>query len=347
MKVGTNFGWTSGTEEDLIEAARTSERYGFDFFGMGDSQSIIREPYTSLGMVARATDSIHLGPFVTNFVTRHPVVSASAMCTLDEISDGRAVMGVGTGDSAVNTLGERPVKLAEMKDTIETIRGLFQGKDVDFDGNEVRLKWVQSEYGSRDVPINLAAEGPKTLNLAGQVADGVIIGTGLHPELIRDSIEKIHEGCAEAGRDPDAVEKWVMARANIRDDYDDAVEEIKPFLAGMANHSFRFTLEGKNVPEEYVEPIKTLKEEYVDHEHVPGETTDTPNSRLVERLELTDFLAERFAIVGTAADCMRKIESIQEVDDVDGLAMVMAPTETSRMIEFFTRMGENVLPAVR
>lgn len=326
---------------DLVDQAQQAESVGFDFVGIGDSQSIFRELYTTIGIIARETETVRVGPAVTNAITRHPVVTASAICTVDEISDGRAVLGFGSGDSAVYTLGERPSRLAEMEEFIEDMHSLFAANPVDYEDNEVRLKWLTREKQTRDIPVFLGAEGPKTLNLAGRVADGVFIGTGLFPELIEDSIEKVEEGAREAGRDPDDIEKWILAKANVMQDGEAAVDEIKMALAASANHAFRFTLDGKQVPDEHRDAIKELQEEYVPHEH--EELGETKNRELVEDLGLTEYLADRFAVVGTPKQCIQKLSEIRSVSSVDGVLLTAYTNDRERFIDLF---GTEVIPEV-
>lgn len=325
--------------DDLVTHAKMAEDGGYDMIGLGDSQSVFREVYVNLGILARETESIRLGPAVTNPITRHPVVTASAMATVDEISDGRAFIGIGSGDSAVHTLGHRPARLAEMEEYMTVVKTLFGADPIEYDDATVRLKWLERENQTRDVPVFLGAEGPKTLKLGGSVADAVFIGTGLSPDLIQDSVDKVNEGAREAGRDPDDIEKWVLAKANIGDEREEALDEIKMALAASANHAFRFTMEGKQVPEKYKNKIRTLKDEYVPHEH--EELGDTRNRELVEELGLTQFLADRFAIVGTPEDCIAKLREIESVPAVDGVLMT-AYTENKE--NFITKFSEDVLP---
>lgn len=324
--------------DELVEQATLAERLGYDFVGLGDSQSIFKELHTSLGLVANQTERIDIGPAVTNPVTRHPAVTASALCTAAELSDGRALLGIGTGDSGVHTLGKTPAKLAELKETIETIRALFEGEPVEYEGSEIELRWLQESELNPDVPIFMAAEGPKTLEMAGELADGVFIGTGLFPELIQDSVERVNAGARAAGRDPQEVTKWIMARANIAEERADAVEEIKMQLAASANHAFRYSLEGKQVPDEHRDAIRRLQEEYDPHEHetLQADTHDD----LVDELGLTEYLADRFAIVGTADDCIAKLRDIDSVAGVDG---VFVPVYHEDKRRFITRFAEDVL----
>jgi 5,10-methylenetetrahydromethanopterin reductase len=154
------------------------------------------------------------------------------------------------------------------------------------------------------VPVYLAAEGPRTLELAGRVADGVIVGLGLTPEVIRLSLAAIERGARAAGRTLGDLDVWWFAKTNLADTRAAAIEPIKMALAASANHAFRFTLDGKGVPPDLHEKIRALQREYNAHHHeLPG----AGNAALTDRWGLTEFLADRFAIAGTPEDCAAQI----------------------------------------
>lgn len=325
----------------LVDEAQLAEQYGFDRFGLGDSQCVYREAYASLGVVARETESIDVGPLVTNPVTRHPVVTASAIATIDEASDGRGFLGIASGDSAVYTLGERPARRSELESAIHLIRSLCRGETVEHDGSSVELRWVREAGQSREVPITMAAEGPKSLQLAGRVADTVVVGLGVQPEVIETAANWVATGARDAGRDPADVEMWFWVSANVREDQETAVDKLVSSLAGAAHHSLQFTMEGKSVPEERREALRTLVEEYDSEEH--GDTDAAGNRELVKELGLSSYLADRYAVAGTPADCIEKVAELQDTGLVDGLVLGGHPDRDEAIVRAF---GEDVLPAV-
>src|SRR5262245_19900369 len=278
---------------------REAEDSGFDLLGVADSQSVFRELYVALTVAALNTRRVRLGPLVTNPLTRHLVVTASAISTIDELSGGRAMLGIGSGDSAIFTLGAPPATVTGLEDSIVTLNRLTSGAPVERDGRTWHV-----HRSARRVPIYLAAEGPRTLELAGRVADGVIVGLGVTPEVIRLSLAAIERGARAAGRALAELDIWWFAKTNVADTRPAAVAPITMALAASANHAFRFTLEGKAVPGELHERIRGLQREYDSHHH---EIAGAGNAGLTERWELTDYLADRFAIAGTPDDCAAQI----------------------------------------
>src|SRR5512144_2223988 len=233
------------------DLCREAEETGFEWLGVADSQSVFRELYVALTLAALHTTRMRLGPLVTNPLTRHLVVTASAIASVDELSGGRAVLGLGSGDSAIYTVGAPPATLAGLEDSVTTLRRLTAGETVERAGRPWRV-----HRATRRVPIYLAAEGPRTLELAGRVADGVIVGLGLTPDVVRLSLDAIERGARAAGRKLEDVDVWWFAKTNVADTRAAAVEPIKMALAASANHAFRFTLEGKGVPSDLHEKVK-------------------------------------------------------------------------------------------
>lgn len=285
---------------DFGDLCRHAEERGFAWLGVADSQSVFRELYVGLAVAALNTTRVRLGPLVTNPLTRHPVVTASAIASVDELSGGRAVLGLGSGDSAIYTIGTPPATVAGLEDAVVTLGRLTSGEAIDRGGR----RW-QVHRSTRRVPVYLAAEGPRTLELAGRVADGVIVGLGLTPEVIQLSLAAIERGARAVGRALTDLDVWWFAKTNVADTRAGAVEPIKMALAASANHAFRFTLENKGVPPDLRERIRGLQRDYDSHHH---ELVGAGNAALTDRWGLTDYLADRFAIAGTPDDCVAQLQ---------------------------------------
>jgi 5,10-methylenetetrahydromethanopterin reductase len=282
------------------DLCRLAEDVGFEWLGVADSQSVFRELYVALTVAALHTRRVRLGPLVTNPLTRHLVVTASAIASVDELSGGRVALGLGSGDSAIYTVGAPPATLAGLEDSVATLGRLTAGETVERAGRPWRV-----HRATRRVPIYLAAEGPRTLELAGRVADGVIVGLGLTPEVVRLSLAAIERGARSAGRSLDDVDVWWFAKTSLADRREEAIAPIKMALAASANHAFRFTLDGKGVPLELHDRIRALQRAYDSHHHeLPG----AANASLPDRFGLTDFLVDRFAVAGAPADCVAQVE---------------------------------------
>ena len=316
----------------LARRARLVEEMGFDYVGVGDSQSLFRELYVSLSAVATSTQRVMLGPTITNPLTRHPAVTASAIASLDELSGGRAFLGIGSGDSSVLNLGLRPARVAELRHSIQIVRDMLAGKTAEYRGSPAHVRWANAP-----IPIVMAAEGPRTLAMAGEIADAAIVHTGLTADILSDTIARIRKGERSAGREQGTVGVWAFAKCNIADSREVAVQEIKMALAASGHHVFAHTLEGKHVPQKLQEAIHALRRRYQASEHEqPGHTR---NSDLTDELGLTDYFVHRFAVAGTPEECRSKARSTFDCG-VDVLLITAIGPDPDTIIR---RFGQEVI----
>ena len=193
------------------------------------------------------------------------------------------------------------------------------------------------QWAKTSVPIVMSAEGPKTLAMAGGIADAVIVHSGLTQEVLYDTVARIREGEKIAGRPEGSAEVWAFAKCNISDKREEAIDEIKMALAASGHHAFRFTLDGKNVPKELEDAVMALQGEYVPAQH--EQMGETRNAALTDELGLTDFLADRFAIAGTPDDCLEKVRAIQGAG-VDNLLILAISSDPDNIIR---RFGQEVI----
>lgn len=316
-----------GRAEDLRRWARVAENGGFDLIGLGDSQMVAREVFASLAVLATVTERARVGPTVTNLKTRHVAVTASAIATIDEISGGRAFLGLGSGDSALRSLGLRSSSVGEMEDGVRIISELTAGGSADFASSPGALGWAR-----RRVPILLTAEGPRMLELAGEVADGVILGGGVDTGSLRRMTAAVAAGRERAGRRHRDVETWSFVKLGLGATRDEALEPIKNSLAAAANHAFRGGFEGKDVLVELVPAIRALRAAYAyaDHDQHGG-----ANDALTDRFGLTDWLAGRFAVAGTATDCIDQLRRIADTG-VDGVLITALLDDPVPFLEEFS-----------
>ena len=334
MKLGIVSLWRESLDEFVSEISR-AEELGFDMIGVGDSQSGYRELYVSLTVAALHTKSALIGPLVTNPITRHPTVTASAIGAIDRLSGGRAVIGFGTGGSAVWTIGQKAATVADFTEYLSAVAGLFRDGEVMFQGTTNQVQGIE-----RPVPIYVSAEGPRTLALAGATADGVILHSGTTREAVSWCREQIAIGAETVGRDPAEIEIWMMLKASIADDRQVALKEVAAGLAGSASHALRHGAEAKGVPPELLEPVAELIRRYDSGLHgVAGGA----NAELVDALGLTDFLAGYFGLVGTPAECAATVENLAAL----GVKGIICPSGAAAdPMALIDRLGKEVRPLI-
>lgn len=321
--------------ESAVAYARLAEDVGFDLVGIGDSQSVFREAYSTLSVVAERTERVRLGTTVTNPATRHLAVTASSIATVDEVAGGRAFLGIGSGDSAVLNLGLEPVRLGGMREVVRTLRGLLAGQHVEFGDASIHAQWIP-----RPVPLYISAEGPKTLEFAGEVADGVIAGMGVAPALVERTLEHIATGAARSGRTLEDLDIWVLTRVNVGSNRAELLREIRQELASSAHHAFRFTLEGKDVPDRFVELVREIQAGYTPAAH--EDLGESDNARLLRDADFLDYMGWRFGVVGDPKECAEQLSAIRGAG-IDNFLFTGFVEDRAGLIQ---RLGETVLPFV-
>jgi 5,10-methylenetetrahydromethanopterin reductase len=197
----------------LMEYARRAEELGFGCFWYADER-LYHETYVGLTACALATTRIRLGPAVTDPYSRHPALTAMAISSLDEISDGRAILGLGAGSMGFEQLGlrlHRPA--ATLRDAIKVIRRLWAGEHVSYEGEQFVLREANMELPTRPgIPIYLAADGPRTLRVAGELADAVVVAHCASPKILDAKLEPVRAGARDVAR---ADRPRVVARIDV------------------------------------------------------------------------------------------------------------------------------------
>jgi 5,10-methylenetetrahydromethanopterin reductase len=333
------FGTVTFTEDydDYLRWLAVAEELGYDIAGHGDSQSLWSDVHVSLAVAARATSRIRIGSMVTNPVTRHPAVTAGAAASLQKLSGGRMVLGVGTGDSALANIGERPATVAAFASYCRAVARLCAGETAEWQGRTLRMSWPVER-----VPLWISAEGPRMLRLAGQIADGVIVASGIGDDVISHVLGAIRQGAGDAGRSMDDIEVWWMLKPYLAPSEEEAWRDLRWTLAGTANHLFRFTMDGKFVPPELHEPIRMLQREYAANTH--GKVAEgAHNARLVDQYGLTEWLGRRFALAGPPEVIIDRIRAMAR----RGVTNLLLPQFVADRVGFMKRFDEAVVSAFR
>ena len=272
--------------------ARRVEAWGFDGLLVADSQNLNADVWIECALAAAATERIVIGPGVTNPVTRHPAVTASAAATLQVISGGRAVLGLGRGDSALTQIGREPVHVAQLKGALAAIQGLLRGEEVELDGAPSRLRWVADD-GIPKQPVAVAATGPHVIAAAARHADRIDFTVGAEPERLRWAIDAARTA---AGDRPVSLGAYL----NVAVDPD--VTAARDLVRGSTAIFARFATEG--APDDGLsdvtrEGIERLGTDYDESRH--------GQSSAAHARELENTFVDRFAVIGAAADVAERL----------------------------------------
>ena len=220
---------------ETADFIKQCEDAGFDGVGLLDSQLLERDVFVSMAVAVQATSKIRIASAVTNPVTRHVSVLASAIKTVAEMAPGRTEFWIGRGYSSVQTIGIKPASVKQMRESVLTLKRLLAGDEVNFDGSTSRMR-----HGDADVPpIYISATGPRAIEVAGEVADGALLQIGLHPKAVELARQHLEVGAKRAGRNPDDVELILTATTIIHEDQQEAREIARPLCVQRSVHRNR------------------------------------------------------------------------------------------------------------
>jgi 5,10-methylenetetrahydromethanopterin reductase len=319
------------------EWLRVAEDCGFELLTTGDSQSLWADPFVSMTVAASRTKRPRLAITVSNPMTRHPAVVASASTALQQLSRDRFVYGISSGDSALRNIGVRPATVDELEEYVTCVQAMCDGRPATYQGQAQQLRWDH-----RPTPVWMAAEGPRTLRLAGRIAQGVVLSNSLTAEAMERNLGHIKAGAQEAGRSVDDLEIWCMANIVPAPTEAEGIASIRSVLAGTANHVFRFTLDGKGLPEELIPKVQELKQRYDSSHHASPETA-AHNADLVDELGLTSFLARQSTIAGPIEQCAQRLQAVAEA----GVRGIIVAQFVPDQLNFMRTFARKVLPEFR
>jgi 5,10-methylenetetrahydromethanopterin reductase len=213
---------------ELVELV---EMGGFDELWVCDSSLHARDVYPYLTLVAVGSTRLRFGPNCTHPYTRHPGITANAVATLQELSGGRALVALGAGDRPVMELGARMAPTGALREMVAGIRRLMAGEIVDsaqpfaFQGARLPVSLASPP------PVYLAASGPRMLELGGEIADGVLFLSGVHPACVEYALARIEAGARRAGRTREALDVVCTVAGSLREDVALARRECIPMAA--------------------------------------------------------------------------------------------------------------------
>jgi 5,10-methylenetetrahydromethanopterin reductase len=325
----------------VVSVAKLAEELGFSHMVHADQRfKGEKDVFVTLAADALNTETIQLGPCVSDPFSRMPAMLAVAMASIDELSGGRAILALGAGGSgfAEMHVERKQVNLA-LRESITIIRDLFSGGTVNFEGTLYQLTGGKLGFDVRpDIPILLATRSPKNLQLAGELGDGAIIATYASKEQLQFAVEHVRAGAEKAGRRPEDIRLISWVYTSISDDGKQAIENVRPFVTqALVNTS----------PAAYPEILKGFDAEvlnFLKRCHDAGR--DGRAMAEADRAHLTDDVIKRFSVAGTAEDCIAKIKEIESfgINEI-WLRCFSAPRSESEHEKVMIPFAEKVMPS--
>ena len=309
MKIGMSLGISP--REPIThntEVIQNAEALGFDAAYITDVQLSMKDPYTAMTLAALNTSKIHLGTGVTQAVTRHPSTIANQFTALNEISDGRGIIGMGAGWTAAFSVGLKPAKIKYLEEAINNIHTLCEGGEVEGpDGKPYHMP-----IASGRIPIYVAANQPRILQMSGRCADGLILMGGANEDFLKWQMDHVRTGAEEAGRNFDDIHMELWCNIGLSDDRAQARDDVSQWAASQAETFSKW----KELPyflKPFEEDFAKASAAYDRHEHL--------SSHAKHKGVISDEFIDFVALVGSADECLERIKSLKEKTGLDAVTL--------------------------
>ena len=289
--------------QEVMAGVREAEQLGADVAFIAEDINC-RDAFELCALSAVQTDRIRLATGVVNPYTRNPTSLAMAIATLDEISGGRAILGLGTSSPSLleEQMGipiDKPVRV--MREATEVVRALLSGKRVSYHGE--RFRYVEAQLEVRPVqprvPIFFAAMGPMMLRLAGRMADGVLLNVGASTDYVRWAVEQVRAGAMAAGRDPKEITIAAWLTAYVSEDYEEGIRRAREWLAAVLSipRQGELLLQKSDLDVSILTPIRDRVSGYPHR-----------GDRATAAAHVPRDVAERLTLIGTPEHVAERVE---------------------------------------
>jgi 5,10-methylenetetrahydromethanopterin reductase len=278
--------------------AAAVEEDGWNGLLFTDTQNLSMDVFGSLYLAVSATSQLKLGTAVTNLVTRHPAVVASAFATLHHVFGGRAHIGVGRGDTALELIGVKPPSARQFEVLIEHLQTYLQGETVDVNGFESRITWLPLE-GEAKVPVDVFGSGPHVIDAGARLGDRLTVTVGAEPERVGWAVQTARQARLSAGLDPEALDVGAFVVVGVGTDRD-TLDELVRGNASISAHFQRNATSSLSRAD--AAAVGEVTSHYDNYHHGLEHATQS------EALS-GDFL-RRFCVIGSPDECIERIHGL-------------------------------------
>ena len=300
--------------------AERAEAIGWAGMAVVDSQNLSGDAYVALTIAASRTKRLGLATAVTNPITRHPAVTASAIASVHAVSDGRATLGIGRGDSSLAHLGRAPASVALFTSYLETVQTYLRGEPVPFDSlsfheqiapdvsslgladtaEASQITWLPDSRSK--VEVDVAATGPRVVALSACIADRVMFALGASPERIAWGISIAREARKAAGLDPDTLRFGAYVNLVCHSDIEVARQLVSGGLTTFARFQVMHGKQAGPVADSHRRVLDDLHDRYNMKHHTQAGSPQTKS--------LTPEFIDEFAVVGAPSQCISRLREL-------------------------------------
>ena len=319
----------------IADHAATLESQGWDGMSLTDSQNLSPDIYVALTIAAQATERLQLGSGVTNPVTRHPAVTAGAISALQELSGGRAMLGLGRGDSALFNIGRKPAPRAEFEPYVASVQSYLSGKSISLNGYPSALHWLDETQAK--VPVDISATGPKVIEIGARHAERVGFAVGSDPSRVRWALDQLL-AATPSGREP--VSPGLYINICVHDDIATATEMVRAGVGIFAHFSGMRGATPQDVSNADKTVFEAIESGYDRPRHGHA---DAAHAKALPQ----DFI-ERFAIVGPAKQCIARLQELAALGIERFFVIGPRPDQFgAQALAASERFAQEVIPSMR
>lgn len=309
----------------IRRSAQLAEQGGWDGLSVVDSQNLSGDPFIALAQAANVTETLKLQTGVSNSITRNPAALATAIATVQSISRGRAVLGIGRGDSALAHLGRAPAKLRQFERYLRHLETYLSGGHVPFEEiedisldaappiselelahapHDSHIRWIEeTQGGDRKVPVEVAASGPKVIAIAARTAERVVFTVGASPARLQWGIDLARDACRAAGNDPSRLKFGAYINCGCHPELDTARELVRGGLTVYARFGIMHGKSSGPLTESQRTVLDTLRTTYNMNQHTRGDSDQAG--------VLTPEFIDEYAIVGKPGHVIDRLRELQ------------------------------------
>lgn len=344
------FGITAARIDD-VGLARHAENLGYDFVWATDSPLIRSNPWAVLALAAQQTQKIRLGTGLEIGALRLAPATANGIATINRLAPGRTFLGVGTGNTAMRTLGQRPMRVAQFREHIRVVRALLNGEEVDYTLNGVTqpIRFQSLNYKYVDVehyiPIHVGGFGPRAQALAGELGDGLVTGIP-RGGTIQQALANVQRGADKAGRALDnfqttALINLLMLEPGDKLTDDHVIARCGPSIMVNVHFAVEMVKETGREPPDYVKPIWDEYMAFLKSREARGSQQDLHASHYShldpeEARFVTPDMIKAFCIAGQPEEIVEQLRELEK-QGLDAISFITTEDETYRLIEDFSR----------
>ncbi|MCH8090475.1 MAG: LLM class flavin-dependent oxidoreductase [Chloroflexi bacterium] len=324
-----DFGIGLGAElrfDEVAAHARVADESGFSHVTFVDQSNVSREVNGMMTIAALNTRRIQIGHGLCDSLMYHPAVIGNFVASLRELTGGRVFVGLGAGDPFAGKAITRPVGLDAQRETVKFLKKFTAGEDAELWGSTWHSEWIRNtQWAGRPIEVFMGPLGPKSLQMAGEVADQIFVFGAGEPEIMKWNMEQIETGALRVGRDPSEIKVWARTEVYVTRSKEEARHEVSSYAASCANGLARSifnrdTPEGRDLYQRLerkqpgiVDEFKRIRENFNPYMH---ESIHAPHAEFATQ-RVIDFIN----LSGPVEDIDERIYDLQQIG-VHGISCV-------------------------